>query len=238
MMKTLRIPLLQHLDEQDLDTALELDGAPFSVDQVNWPESYPYAPFCNGRIARTQDALVVDFRVSGLDLRAQNLSDNGSQWEDSCCEFFVEDPDGSCYYNFEVNPLGKVLAAAGPDRNNRVRRPAEEMEEILRTARFEGPQDYSGGIWQNDGFGDRGWLAIAIVIFAIWKPAVAIFGSYIFGGLYILFNYVGVSMQMQPLLQMLPYVVTVIVLITVSMRKKREYQPPASLGLSYFREER
>ena len=147
MMKTLRIPLLQHLDEQDLDTALELDGAPFSVDQVNWPESYPYAPFCNGRIARTQDALVVDFRVSGLDLRAQNLSDNGSQWEDSCCEFFVEDPDGSCYYNFEVNPLGKVLAAAGPDRNNRVRRPAEEMEEILRTARFEGPQDYSGGIW-------------------------------------------------------------------------------------------
>ena len=98
--------------------------------------------------------------------------------------------------------------------------------------------DYSGGIWQNDGFGDRGWLAIAIVIFAIWKPAVAIFGSYIFGGLYILFNYVGVSMQMQPLLQMLPYVVTVIVLITVSMRKKREYQPPASLGLSYFREER
>ena len=98
--------------------------------------------------------------------------------------------------------------------------------------------DYSGGIWQNDGFGDRGWLAIAIVIFAIWKPAVAIFGSYIFGGLYILFNYVGVSMQMQPLLQMLPYVVTVIVLITVSMRKKREYQPPASLGLPYFREER
>lgn len=147
MMKTLRIPLLQHLDEQDLDTALELDGAPFSVDQVNWPESYPYAPFCNGRIARTQDALVVDFRVSGLDLRAQNLSDNGSQWEDSCCEFFVEDPDGSCYYNFEVNPLGKVLAAAGPDRNYRVRRPAEEMEEILRTARFEGPQDYCGGIW-------------------------------------------------------------------------------------------
>jgi hypothetical protein len=147
MMKTLRIPLLQHPEEQDLDTALELDGAPFAVDQVNWPAEFPYAPFCHGRIARTQDALVVDFRVSGLDLRAQNLADNGSQWEDSCCELFVEDPDGSCYYNFEVNPLGKVLAASGPDRNNRVRRPAEEMEEILRTARFQGPQDYSGGIW-------------------------------------------------------------------------------------------
>lgn len=147
MKKTLRIPLLQHLEEQDLDTALELDGARFDVNQVNWPQAYPYAPFCQGRIARTQDALVVDFRVSGLDLRALNLADNGSQWEDSCCEFFVEDPDGSCYYNFEVNPLGKVLAAAGPDRNKREKRPAEEMEEIFRTARFEGPQDYAGGIW-------------------------------------------------------------------------------------------
>ena len=147
MKKTLRIPLLQNLEEQDLDTALELDGARFNVNQVNWPQAYPYAPFCQGRIARTQDALVIDFRVSGLDLRALNLADNGSQWEDSCCEFFVEDPDGSCYYNFEVNPLGKVLAAAGPDRNKREKRPAEEMEEILRTARFEGPQDYAGGIW-------------------------------------------------------------------------------------------
>ena len=147
MKKTLRIPLLQNLEEQDLDAALELDGARFNVNQVNWPQAYPYAPFCQGRIARTQDALVIDFRVSGLDLRALNLADNGSQWEDSCCEFFVEDPDGSCYYNFEVNPLGKVLAAAGPDRNKREKRPAEEMEEILRTARFEGPQDYAGGIW-------------------------------------------------------------------------------------------
>ena len=41
-----------------------------------------------------------------------------------------------------------------------------------------------------------------------------------------------------PLLQMLPYVVTIIVLIVISVRKKRENQPPASLGLPYFREER
>ena len=37
---------------------------------------------------------------------------------------------------------------------------------------------------------------------------------------------------------MLPYVVTILVLIVVSIRKRRENQPPASLGLSYFREER
>jgi simple sugar transport system permease protein len=98
--------------------------------------------------------------------------------------------------------------------------------------------DYSKGIWANDAFGDRGWLAIAIVIFAIWRPNISILGSYLFGGLYILFNYVSVSMNLLPLMQMLPYVVTIIVLVIVSMRKKRENQPPASLGTNYFREER
>ena len=98
--------------------------------------------------------------------------------------------------------------------------------------------DYSNGIWSNNGFGDRGWLAIAIVIFATWKPTMAILGSYLFGALYILFNYINVPMQVLPLIQMLPYVVTILVLIFVSVRKRRENQPPASLGLSYFREER
>ncbi len=99
--------------------------------------------------------------------------------------------------------------------------------------------DYTNGVWSNNGFGDRGWLAIALVIFATWKPNFAILGSYLFGALYILFNYIeGASMEMIPILKMLPYVVTILVLIVVSMRKKRENQPPASLGLSYFREER
>lgn len=98
--------------------------------------------------------------------------------------------------------------------------------------------DYTNGVWSNDGFGDRGWLAIALVIFATWKPSVGIFGAYLFGGLLVLYNYIPVSMQMLPLLQMLPYVVTILVLIVVSIRKKRENQPPQSLGLPYFREER
>lgn len=99
--------------------------------------------------------------------------------------------------------------------------------------------DYANGVWSNDAFGDRGWLAIALVIFAIWKPGIGIFGSIIFGGLYIVYNYIpGLDMRTQELIKMLPYVVTIIVLIIVSARKKRENQPPASLGLSYFREER
>ena len=146
-MRQIRVPLIADFEELDLDTALELHGAPFQVDQVNWPADFPYAPFCAGRIARTEEGLIVDFRVSGLDLRALNTEDNGRQWEDSCVEVFLGNPDGSEYYNFEINPLGKVLAAKGPGLENRAKRPAEEMEEIIRTAQFEGPQEFDGGIW-------------------------------------------------------------------------------------------
>jgi simple sugar transport system permease protein len=99
--------------------------------------------------------------------------------------------------------------------------------------------DYTSGIWSNGGFGDRGWLAIALVIFAIWRPNIGIFGSILFGGLYIVYLFIpGLSRADQELFKMLPYIVTIVVLIATSMRKKRENQPPAHLGLSYFREER
>ena len=105
--------------------------------------------------------------------------------------------------------------------------------------------DYVSGVWSNDGFGDRGWLAIALVIFTVWKPNFAIIGSILFGGLYIVHNYLNqffpfipVDMSTQELIKMAPYVVTVLVLIFNSMRNKRESQPPEALGLPYFREDR
>ena len=102
---------------------------------------------------------------------------------------------------------------------------------------------YADGVWSNNAFGDRGWMAIALVIFALWKPWMAIIGSFLFGMLCNLNNYmplfgVPLGTDTQELFNMLPYVVTVVVLIITSMRKKRENQPPQSLGLSYFREER
>ena len=99
--------------------------------------------------------------------------------------------------------------------------------------------DYACGVWSNDGFGDRGWLAIALVIFAVWKPNLSIFGSILFGGLLVVHNYIpNLTMASQEIFKMTPYVVTIIVLVIISMRRKRENLPPASLGLSYFREER
>ncbi len=101
--------------------------------------------------------------------------------------------------------------------------------------------DYACGIWSNDAFGDRGWLAIALVIFTIWKPDIGVLASILFGGLYILYLYIPTGMEhmeVKELYKMLPYVVTLVVLVLTSVRNKRENQPPASLGTNYFREER
>ena len=89
-----------------------------------------------------------------------------------------------------------------------------------------------------------GWLSIALVIFALWRPHMTIIGSTIFGFLFSCSSYITniswihVTMAMKPLLKMLPYVFTILVLIITSIRNKRENQPPSSLGLSYFREDR
>ncbi len=99
--------------------------------------------------------------------------------------------------------------------------------------------DYANGVWSNNGFGDRGWLSIALVIFSMWKPALSILGSVLFGFLYVIPTYIpNISVSSKLLFDMLPYVVTVVVLIITSIRNKKENQPPEALGLPYFREER
>jgi simple sugar transport system permease protein len=101
--------------------------------------------------------------------------------------------------------------------------------------------DYIKGTWANDGtIENLGWLAVALVIFATWKPTRAIWGSYLFGIFFWAYLLIasGLTRRSQELFRMLPYIVTIIVLIIVSLRRKKEDQPPAALGLSYFREER
>ena len=100
--------------------------------------------------------------------------------------------------------------------------------------------DYTKGTWANDGTMENlGWLAVALVIFAIWRPKNAIWGAYLFGLLFWVYLYIpGLSRKTLELFNMLPYVVTIIVLIFTSLRKKRENQPPNGLGLAYFREDR
>lgn len=100
--------------------------------------------------------------------------------------------------------------------------------------------DYVKGSWENASTIEAfGWLAIALVIFTLWKPNISIIGSYIFGALYIAaFVFGNISSSGREILKMLPYIITILVLIITSMMNKKENQPPAALGLSYFREDR
>lgn len=97
--------------------------------------------------------------------------------------------------------------------------------------------DYLAGGWEYS-IDAMGWLAVALVIFTLWKPNWCIFGAILFGALYIAPYYINASFSQQELVKMLPFIVTIIVLIVTSIINKRETQPPAALGLSYFREER
>ena len=95
-----------------------------------------------------------------------------------------------------------------------------------------------GGVWNHEGLSGVGWLAVALVIFCLWSPYRAIWGSILFGGLLILYLRMPIDLIPDQIYKILPYVVTVIVLVFTSMRNNRDKQPPASLGLAYFREER
>ena len=86
-----------------------------------------------------------------------------------------------------------------------------------------------------------GWIAVALVIFSIWNTGFAVLGSFIFAFFYQLptpLSNIIKSEAINPLVSTLPYVITVLVLITISLFNKRETQPPAALGLTYFREDR
>ena len=106
--------------------------------------------------------------------------------------------------------------------------------------------DYNYGGWSTyaaESIEALGWLSVALVIFASWKPLNLLWGALIFGVFYWLYNYVSafgweITSATSSLLEAVPYVVTIIVLLISSARKSRDSQGPASLGLTYFREDR
>ena len=83
----------------------------------------------------------------------------------------------------------------------------------------------------------RGWIVIALTIFARWEPARSFLGAYIFGGIFVL-QFVLQPLGISPnLLAMLPYLTTLLVLLVHGMSKsgKRSMSAPETLGLAYIR---
>ncbi len=106
------------------------------------------------------------------------------------------------------------------------------------------------GAWNPSWINGFGWIAVALVIFAGWSPMKAIFGSCFFGVFNTLQAWKGNLADAYPKIlgwlgalpdefyQMLPFLITALVLILSSVRKKRRSAAPAYVGINYFREER
>lgn len=98
-----------------------------------------------------------------------------------------------------------------------------------------------GGVWQPSGIVNGfGWIAVALVIFVRWHPMFAVLGAFVFGAFRSMNNYIPDSVISIPqaFYQMLPFVLTIVVLIITSIRKNGKHAQPAALGTNYFREER
>lgn len=94
--------------------------------------------------------------------------------------------------------------------------------------------------WQENVVAGRGWIAVALVIFSQWSPYKALFGAYLFGGL----DIIGFRLQKydipvsQYFIDLLPYIVTILVLVIGSVRQSGKNGAPEGLTIPYFREER
>ena len=93
-------------------------------------------------------------------------------------------------------------------------------------------------MWQENMTAGRGWIALALVVFATWKPGRILIGAYIFGGVSILqmnFQAWGLSLPGQ-FFNMAPYLATLIVLVLISSNKLRvKLSAPASLTIPFFK---
>lgn len=177
--KTIKVPYIggiENLSHAGAEDVMVKKAALASVDSVNWPESYPYAPECSVRVARGDNHLAVMFDVTGKDIRAVEMNDNGRSWEDSCCEIFLS-VDGKTYFNIEVTCIGSVLVGEGTRRQGRVQLPAEDVASILRWSSLERKSyDISGG--------NHHWRVTVLVPFSVIGLNPDVLPDEIYGNFY------------------------------------------------------
>lgn len=124
---------IEQLREREIPLIMRDRLESHPIGCVNWPESYPYAPRVSFRIAHSDDALAIMFEVEEEHVRAVTMDANGPVWEDSCVEFFVANPVGEGYYNFEINCISTLLAAWRRSRTEAVH---FEQELLSRVRHF------------------------------------------------------------------------------------------------------
>jgi len=134
MIKHIAVPKLSDLSG-DMSFALlntKLQGCAWHVlDQVPWPDQYPYFPAVQFRLAYTASCIIIQYQVEEAFVKAQHIRANENVFEDSCVEFFVSLDDKKTYFNFEFNVLGTGIIGYGPAlRTDRRRLSAEQIDRV------------------------------------------------------------------------------------------------------------
>ena len=121
---------LEQMPQEKIIETLTNVASAECISCVNWQE-YSYAPEVSVRIAYSETALVLLYKVSEEHVLGSVLDNNGPVWEDSCVETFIKDPVNEGYYNIEVNCIGTKLAAHRLSRTDFEHFSEEKLAEII-----------------------------------------------------------------------------------------------------------
>ncbi|MBR5886169.1 MAG: hypothetical protein IKY93_05885 [Alistipes sp.] len=128
---------IESLSNNQIREVLTARAAEILLDSHNWSDEYPYAPTVTARVAVSDSHIALMFNVLEEHTKAVEMESNGRVWEDSCVEFFVANPVGEGYYNFELNAIGTLLAAFRTSRENATHFSVEQIAKIRRFGQFE-----------------------------------------------------------------------------------------------------
>ncbi len=165
MVKALNIKRISAASVKAAEICRLLDDAKVEfvpVDNHCWAKDFPYRPQFEVRMAHNGSQLLINYRVAEECVRAVAQHDNGSVWEDSCCELFLSPVADGTYYNMECNAAGTLLIGFGPEREGRERAPQEVLDRVDRWSSL-GRKPF------DDMPGERTWqLCLAVPTSAYW----------------------------------------------------------------------
>ena len=138
--KSLEAPFIRNVEQlsnDELRAVLNDKVKPIAIDYHNWSAEFPYAPKVEFRIAHSDDALVIMYDVEEEHVKAIAMENHGRVWEDSCVEFFVANPNGEGYFNFEINCIGTILASYHKSRPESAPFTDEQLAKVRRFGTFK-----------------------------------------------------------------------------------------------------
>lgn len=144
----------------------------YTLDQVNWPDAYPYKPEVKFRVWHDGANFFIDYEVKEQGTRALQGVLGGPVYEDSCVECFIQPNPGTDprYYNFEFNPIGMMAMACRTGRND----PEDAPQAVLESVEIKA----SAGCETFDEKPIDKWtLAIRIPASALFNSAVSDFSG-------------------------------------------------------------